>query len=125
MISIAFPNMFDSAKTNLIEDKKATLNNLQLLLLSDRWSLLGDPYYGASFKRALFEQNNVVIRDLMIDEIYTTILLFMPQVKVERKDILLRSSKENLYADIKCTYRQDGTTNLYTLVLNTNTNTIS
>lgn len=125
MISIAFPNMFDSAKTNLIDDKKAALNNLQLLLLSDRWSLLGDPYYGASFKRALFEQNNVVIRDLMIDEIYTTILLFMPQIRVERKDILLRSEKESLYADIKCTYRRDGTTNLYTLVLNTNNTTVS
>ena len=125
MISIAFPNMFDSAKTNLIEDKKATLNNLQLLLLSDRWSLLGDPYYGASFKRALFEQNNVVIRDLMIDEIYITILLFMPQIKVERKDIVLQSDKENLYANIRCTYRKDGTTNLYTLVLNTGETTNS
>ena len=119
MYSIAFPNMFSSVDTNLLQDKEATLNNIQLLLLSDRWSLLGDPYYGASFKKALFEQNNVVIRDLMIDEIYTTILLFIPQVVVSRKDIKIISDKENLYAEIKCTYRVDGTSNLYTLVLNT------
>ena len=120
MYSIDFPNMFSSAKTNLLLDKKATLNNLQLLLLSDRWSLLGDPYYGASFKRAIFEQNNSIIRDLMIDEIYTTILLFMPQVKVARKDIKIRSDRECLYADIECTYRIDGTVNLYTLVMTMN-----
>ena len=56
----------------------------------------------------------------MIDEIYTTILLFMPQVKVARKDIKIRSDRECLYADIECTYRIDGTVNLYTLVMTMN-----
>lgn len=120
MYSIDFPDMFSSAKTNLLLDKEATLNNLQLLLLSDRWSLLGDPYYGASFKKAIFEQNNVILRDLIVDEIYTVILLFMPQVKVERRDIKVRSDKQYLYADIEALYKPDNTINLYTLVMTTN-----
>lgn len=120
MYSIDFPDMFSSAKTNLLLDKEATLNNLQLLLLSDRWSLLGDPYYGASFKKAIFEQNNVILRDLIVDEIYTVILLFMPQVKVERRDIKIRSDKQYLYADIETLYKPDNTINLYTLVMTTN-----
>jgi phage baseplate assembly protein W len=91
-----------------------------LLLLSDRWSLLGDPYYGASFKKAIFEQNNVILRDLIVDEIYTVILLFMPQVKVERRDIKVRSDKQYLYADIEALYKPDNTINLYTLVMTTN-----
>lgn len=120
MYSIDFPDMFSSAKTNLLLDKEATLNNLQLLLLSDRWSLLGDPYYGASFKKAIFEQNNVILRDLIVDEIYTVILLFMPQVKVERRDIKVRSDKQYLYADVEALYKPDNTINLYTLVMTTN-----
>lgn len=120
MYSIDFPDMFSSAKTNLLLDKEATLNNLQLLLLSDRWSLLGDPYYGASFKKAIFEQNNVILRDLIVDEIYTVILLFMPQVKVERRDIKVRSDKQYLYADVEVLYKPDNTINLYTLVMTTN-----
>ena len=120
MYSIDFPDMFSSAKTNLLLDKEATLNNLQLLLLSDRWSLLGDPYYGASFKKAIFEQNNVILRDLIVDEIYTVILLFMPQVKVERRNIKVRSDKQYLYADVEVLYKPDNTINLYTLVMTTN-----
>lgn len=123
MNSIAFPNMFSSTKTNLLSDREATMNNLQLLLLSDRWSLFGDPYYGTSFKRAIFEQNNVVIRDLIIDEIYNVILLFMPQLRVTRKDIKIVSRGAELIAEIKCTYREDGTSDLFALNMTANDTT--
>ena len=78
MYSINFPRMVSQKGTLLKQDKEATAQNLKLLLASDKNSLLGDPYYGMVLKRALYEQNNVVLRDLLIDEIYTAIQIFMP-----------------------------------------------
>ena len=80
--SFAFPNMFNKASTRIINDHEATASNLKLLLLSDRTSLFGDPYYGTLLKKYLFDQNDVVLRDIIIDSIYTAILQFMPQIVI-------------------------------------------
>ena len=63
MKSIAFPDMVSQTTTNTFEDHQATMTNLKLLLLSDKGSLLGDPYYGTSLKKLILEQNNIVIKD--------------------------------------------------------------
>jgi phage baseplate assembly protein W len=47
---------------------------LKLLLLSDRGSFFGDPYYGTVIKRLIFEPNNVILRDIVIDAVYTAII---------------------------------------------------
>lgn len=46
MYSINFPDMVSSVTTKLISDHDATVQNLKLVLLSDRGSLFGDPYFG-------------------------------------------------------------------------------
>ena len=46
MYSIAWPNMFSGKGTKLVSDHDATVQNLKLMLLSDRGSLFGDPYFG-------------------------------------------------------------------------------
>ena len=76
MYSINFPKMFTSAKTLLVENHDAILSNLKLLLASDRTALFGDPYYGTELKKFIYEQNNSILKDLVIDEIYETIILF-------------------------------------------------
>ena len=78
MYSIAFPEMFTTATTNLVVDYNATLSNLKLLLMSDKLSLFGDPYYGTNLIQMLFENNNTILKDLLIDDIYTAIATFMP-----------------------------------------------
>ena len=123
MYSINFPNMFSYTNTRLIQDHDAVEQNLKLLLLSDKNGLLGDPYYGMVFKRVLYENNNLILRDLLIDEIYTAIMVFMPQIRVDRKGIIITQDKDKLYARIEAVNLVDYTTNVYEVQLTTeNTN---
>lgn len=117
MISIAFPEMFSNNVTNLFYDRDASLSNLKLLLGSDKFSLLGDPYFGTNLKQFVYEQNNTVFRDLLIDEIYVAIKTFMPQIYVTRKDITVTSDHTGVFANINCINKLDNTTNLYIIKL--------
>lgn len=117
MYSIKFPDMLSNTTTNLVEDHEATLSNLKLLLLSDKYSLFGDPYYGTNLKKLMFNQNNTVLADLVIDDIYTAITTFIPQIWVDRKDITVTSDKYNIYVNIKATNLIDYTTDLYNINL--------
>lgn len=117
MISIGFPDMVSNTNTYLIKDHEATASNLKLLILSDKFSLLGDPYFGTNLKRLTFQQNNQVLRDLVIDDIYTAILTFMPQLTLQRKDITVNSDKTTVYISIKATNIIDYTTDLYNISL--------
>lgn len=117
MYSIAWPDMVGSVNVNLIKDRDATLTNLKLILLSDKYALLGDPYFGTNLKRLTFDQNNQVIRDLIIDDIYTAIITFMPQLIVNRRDIKITSDKINVYVEIKVLNMLDFNTDLYNINL--------
>jgi len=100
MRSIAFPQMFNNTSTNILEDHDATESNLKLLLLSEKNELLGDPYFGVQLKKYIFEQNNNIMDTLLIDDIYTAIALFMPQLVVRRQDITLTHDRTNLICSI-------------------------
>lgn len=117
MQSIKFPKMLASTTTNLVSDHEATSQNLVLLLRSDRQSLLGDPYYGTVLKRLLFEQNNIILKDIVIDEIYSSIITFMPQISLTRNDIQLKIEKDVIYVTISCINLIDKKPNLYTIKL--------
>lgn len=124
MYSIAFPKMFTNNNTNLVKDYQATLSNLKMLLYSDKYGLLGDPYYGTNIKRMLFnqsgafiDQEDVPLREIFIDDIYTAICIFMPQIKVDRNNIDIVQTKTKAYAAILCTNLVDKTTNLYNINL--------
>ena len=123
MNSIAFPKMFESARTLVFQDHEATLSNLKLLLASERTSLLGDPYFGTILKRVLFEQNDAILRDLIIDEIYTSIITFMPQIKLERNNIKITSNGIDVFAEIYGVNLIDYTTDMYSINL-TNTDEV-
>lgn len=117
MISINFPEMFQNNSIILAEDRDATLNNMKLLLGSDKFSLLGDPYFGTNLKQFVYEQNNVVFRDLLIDEIYVALKTFMPQVELTRKDITVVSDHNEVFAHINCINKLDRIPNLYVIKL--------
>ena len=125
MYSIAFPKMFNDTKTLLLKDTKATASNLWLLLKSDKRALFGDPFFGTSLKRALFEQNDGILVDLVIDEIFTTITTFMPQIKLLRENIKLTSDGVDVFCDITCTDLTDYTTNLYKINLTEETREVN
>ena len=101
----------------MFQDHEATASNLRLMLLSEKTSLFGDPYFGTNLKKYLFEQNDAVLRDIVVDSIYTAILQFMPQVLVERKNIIITSDRENVYIKIKATNLIDYQTDTYNITL--------
>ena len=101
MYSIKFPNMLSNQQANLVKDHQATSQNIKYLLLSDKMSMIGDPYFGTRLKYYFFEQNNYIIKDLVIDEIYTAILQFMPQIVVKRQDITVTSDGVDIFVNIK------------------------
>ena len=117
MNSIEFPYFLSGSFTKTVSDRDATYNNLRLLLKSDKHGLFGDPDFGTNLKRLLFNQNNVVLRDAVVDDIYTAIIQFMPQILVERKNITITSDGEVLYANIKAQNMVDYTTDIYNLSL--------
>ena len=117
MDSINFPDMFSTTSTKIVSGHDAILNNLKLMLLSSRKTLFGDPYFGTNIKKLIHDQNNIVIRDLVIDDIYTAITTFMPQIIVKRGDIKVTSDRSNVYVNIKCLNLIDYTTDLYNINL--------
>ena len=119
MISIAFPNMFNTASTRLVEGSKATLQNINLLLDSCRGSLLGDPYFGSKIKSYIYEQNNVILRDIIIDDLLVLLQTFIPQIQVSRNDIQLVSERASIYAVINCINKLDNEVNTFKIKLTT------
>lgn len=117
MLSIAFPNMFSRTYTNVVQDYNATLQNLKLLLWSEKGELFGDPYYGTGLKRYLNDPNDAILRDVLIDDIYTAIATFMPQIYIKRSDIKVTSDRSKVVVSISALNRADFTTNMYNIVL--------
>lgn len=115
--SLAFPTMFSSGKTLVASNEDATMSNLKLLLASEVTSLFGDPGYGTALQRVIYSQNNLVLQDLIVDEIYTCIKTYMPQLIVKRENIQLTAKDRDLYAQIAATNALDYTLNLYNIQL--------
>ena len=116
--SIAFPNMFTRTSTNFVTDKEATYQNLKYLILSEKGELFGDPFYGVGLKKYLFDQNDTIIKDLVLDDMYTAIATFMPQLRINRNDLKLRTGdKGEIFVDIRAINQLDFTTDLYSIVL--------
>ena len=127
MRTIKFPKMFNTNSTNVwksSEHLEATKQSTLLVLKTTRGELFGDPYFGLMLKRYLFDQNNYILRDAVIDMIYTQLALFIPQVKVKRNDIEIIQDREKgkLYCRFSGINQIDYTNNTYNLLLIENGN---
>ena len=117
MYSFNFPKMLRSNTSVLIQDKEAVKSNLNLILNSEMTSLFGDPMYGTDLKTMIFEQADSLIADLIIDKLYTAIVTFIPQLYLTRKDVKVYIKQTDVFADVKCVYIPDNTSDLYTINL--------
>ena len=122
MRSIHFPHMFNTNSTRVwksSEHLNATKQNIKLVLYSERGELIGDPYFGLLLRHFMFDQNNYILRDQIIDMIYTQLAIFIPQVHVERKDITVFQDREKakLYCELSGINQIDYQLNTYQLVL--------
>ena len=117
MKSISFPKMISHNYIQTVSDYDATLQNMKLLLGSDKGEFIFDPFFGIRLKRYMFEQNNKILMDILIDEIYEQLVIFMPQLIITRKDISLVSDMAKIYVNIKARNQRDFALNKYNLVL--------
>lgn len=117
MKSIAFPKMFKGNSTIISTDLNATKQNTLLLLQSEKGELFGDPYYGLRLKRYIYDQNNYILKDIIIDEIYTQLALFMPQLIVKRNDIKITQDRAKLICTFKARNQANFELDTYSLVL--------
>lgn len=117
MYSFGFPSMIGSTTSNLIKDKDAIRSNLILLLSSEQTSLFGDPYLGSRLRQILFEQATSLAADLLIDEVYTAIITFIPQIYIERKNIRIVNIGQSLVLTLSYIYKLDNTSDLYSIKL--------
>ena len=87
------------------------------MLLSDREALFGDPYVGTLWRKLLFDQNSEILRDIIIDDILTSIQTFMPQLLVKREDIEVNSDRYSVLINIKALNLLDYQTDMYSIKL--------
>lgn len=122
MRSYKFPKMFNSNSSRIWrsdEYNKATKQNVLLLLQSERGEFICDPYFGILLKHYMFNQNSYILKDMLIDTIYTQIAIFLPQVKISRNsiDIVSDSLKGRLYCRFSGINQIDYTHNTFNLLL--------
>ena len=123
MRSIKFPNMFNYNNTNVIASsdyRKSTMQNAKLLLNTTKGEMFGDPYIGTKIKQYLFDHNNYILREALADNIYTQLALFIPQLKINRKNISIETPagvKGKLVCKFSGTSQIDYTVDTYSIVL--------
>lgn len=117
MNTIRFPLMFQGNATAIQQDNAAALTDLHLLLSTQAGEFVDDPEIGINAKRYMYNQNNHILRDILIDDIYTQIITFSPNIYLQRQNITITSDKHKVTAIIRCKNQQDFTNNTYELVL--------
>ena len=122
MRSYKFPKMFNSNNSRIWREdeyNKATKQNVLLLLQSERGELVCDPYFGILLKHYMFNLNSYILKDMLIDTIYTQIAIFLPQVKISRNniDIITDKQKGRLYCSFSGINQIDYTHNTFNLLL--------
>lgn len=117
MNSIAFPNIFNTTTTNIYKDHQATVSNLILTLQSARGSLFGDPDFGTNLKKLIYDQGDSTLMELVTEDIYVTIKLFVPQLLLERSDITFSIKDNVLFVNIQALNLIDYQTDMYNIAL--------
>ena len=122
MRSYKFPKMFNTNSSRIWREdeyRKATTQNVLLILHSERGELECDPYFGILLKHYMFNQNNYILKDILIDTIYTQIAIFLPQVKIDRNsiDIITDKQKGKMYCSFSGTNQIDYMHNTFNLLL--------
>lgn len=122
MRSYKFPKMFRPNSSRIWQESEynsATKQNVLLLLQSERGELECDPYFGILLKHYMFNQNSYILKDMLIDTLYTQIAIFLPQVKVTRDSIELITDrlKGRMYCKFSGVNQIDYTHNTFNLLL--------
>ena len=117
MNCVSFPDMFNGSATKIEYDAEATKKCLYLLLNSESGEMFGDPDFGAKLRRYFYDQNNYILKDIIIDELYTKISIFCPQITLDRNNITLVQKNKNIVGNIRYRNNIDFIPDTYEIVL--------
>lgn len=117
MYSLSFPNMIKNNQVQLVRDVDATQSNLALAILSNKKSFIYDPDFGCTLGNMFFNQNNDLIPELVIDQIYSCIVTFMPQLQLTRNDITLEQHASGVDVKIKVKNVLTNEVSMYSIAL--------
>ena len=101
MNAIGFTEMITSNQSVVLKDQAATEQNLVNLFHCPKGTMFGDPYFGTNIQKFFYDNNNVVLQDLIIDDMYSAIAEFIPQLRVLREDIKLTGTLNTVSATIR------------------------
>ena len=65
----------------------------------------------------IYQQNNIILKEIVADEIYTAIRTYIPQLQLTRKNITIESKGTKLFAEVKAINRIDQKLDLYEIEL--------
>ena len=71
----------------LLNMEMNTKQSIRLLVSSECGEFFGDPDFGIHLKRYFFEQNDIILRDILIDEIYTKNSRLLPHKFILKEKI--------------------------------------
>lgn len=117
MNTIGFPKIFNGNSTVVKYGKEATKQSIMLLCSCESGEFFGDPDFGVRLKRFFFEQNNTILKDILIDELYTKIVAYCPNIYLERKNVVIFAKGSKLVANITYRDQETFTTDMFSLVL--------
>jgi len=101
MTSIQFPRMISRGRTQIVTDPKAaTSQNTIALLNSSKTSLFGDPEFGSNLERFRFMQNNQILQDVVTNDLFTSLQIYIPQLRLTRDNIKIIRNNVTLFAKV-------------------------
>ena len=102
-IGIALPFNAPSAFRNTYDFKEQLKYNVINLLLTNKGERINNPNFGTNIRKQLFNQMGEDTYDALIDDIRNTIETFIPQITIEKLDVV--PSYNNNLITINLTYR--------------------
>lgn len=97
MSTIKYPDTINlsTGKMEYSEGNISIEECLGLLLSSSKGELLGDPNYGCNLREILFENNEVLVKELAINDIINAVATYEPRVRITSSDIVIETIEDD------------------------------
>lgn len=117
--TISHPECFSivTGMTSLSTGTKSIDECLGLLIRTSKGELLGDPAYGTNLMKYIYEPNDLILRDMVIEDLTTAIKNYETRIIVASSDIEVVIDKEYMYITINYLMKNTGTYETFTIYL--------
>lgn len=111
---IGFPNTVSNKNIIIVSDEDYVSQSLVGLINTTKGELLGDPEFGSNILLYLFEINEEALIDLIANDIYESVMRYVPQIIISRNDITGSIYEDTLRLIVRYSYNNsNGTSTIY------------